>query len=154
MADDPRELARRLAEEAKKRLRTNGAEPPAAPAPPPPERSLEERAGTSRAKSALEALESAREEERKRGATPPPSPMTPPTTNRRLNTPVAAPTPRSGESARPSAYAQAPERILLEQLPGARADRMGPVAKPDVFRALWRAHRARALHEGDGQLVA
>jgi len=155
MAEDPRELARRLAEEAKKRLRTNGAEPPAAPAPPPPpERSLEERAGPGRTKSALEALESAREAERKR-ATPPPSAMTPPTTQRRPGTPAPSPTPRAADpAARASAYAQSPERIVLEQLPGARADRISPVTKPDVFRALWRAHRARALHEGDGQLVA
>ena len=154
-ADDPRELARRLAEEAKKRLRTNGAETPAAPmSPSPPERSLEERAGPGRAKSALEALESAREAERKRVATPV-SPMTPPTTNRRIVAPVGSPTPRTTESApRPSAYMQSPERIVVEQLPGARADRIAAVAKPDVFRALWRAHRARALHEGDGQLVA
>ncbi len=155
MAEDPRELARRLAEEAKKRLRTNGAEPPAAPAPPPPpERSLEERAGTGRTKSALEALESAREAERKRAATPV-SPMTPPTTSQRVGTPVSAQRLRAAETAaRPSAYAQSPERILAEQLPGARAGSIGPIANVDVFRALWRAHRARALHEGDGQLVA
>jgi hypothetical protein len=132
MAEDPRELARRLAEEAKKRLNTNGAEPPAAPPPPPPpERSLEERAGPSRARSALEALEAAREAERKRSATPPPSAMTPPTTERRVATPGYAPTPRA-----------------------ARAEHIAPVRNADVFRALWRAHRARAIHDGDGALVA
>jgi hypothetical protein len=44
--------------------------------------------------------------------------------------------------------------VIAAALPNARADRPVPVSNADVFRALWLAHRARALHEGDLALVA
>jgi hypothetical protein len=164
-AEDPRELARRLAEEARRRLQSNGA--PAAPppaAPPPPEKSLAERAGPARSKSALDAIAAAREAERSH--TPGPSSATTPPTTHRRSTPGPTPPARTADPrTRPSAYPEArpaaaagegrtPESVLAAQLPGARAERPIPVSNADVFRALWLAHRARALHEGDGALLA
>lgn len=182
--EDPRELARRLAEEAKRRLRDVPppvdepldelfADEPAGDtwtSPPEDEiesspsvqvvtRPLSERATGSptRPMSALEALAAAREAERNRTvvrSAPPP---------RAVPSPSPSPVPRpaspetNGEPVRapggPAPLDQV-EAIVRQQLPAAEVRPAVAITSAEVFRALWRAHRARAQHEGDVALVA
>lgn len=157
-AEDPRELARRLAEEAKKRLQSV---PPPTPDPEAAvaSRTVEERApaAPARTMTAMEALAAAREAERQRAAAPPPPP--PPAQTR------SAPTPQWGGGSSTTATEPAQQArtiapiaqfaaIVLEAFPGAKIEPATAVGAHDVFRALWRAHRARAVHEGDVGLVA
>jgi hypothetical protein len=176
-SEDPRELARRLAEEAKRKLNAR-AEP--APRPPDPidpvddddggpidevepdvviaSRPLAERASTSttsRQLSAMEALKAARDAEQRRT-----------TEGARARTPAAeaprqarAPGPPSPKPPAAAERSGAPQlgqagAVVAELLPGAVVESVNPVANPDVFRALWKAHRARAVHEGQLPLAA
>jgi hypothetical protein len=168
MSEDPRELARRLAEEAKRRLHETPApvphrnEPPAPPPvpepPAPPPRSLHERSAPSGGKmSAAEALAAAREAERRQREAPPPpapEPEVRPAAARTMPPPDVTPAPAAPRSAPPSVPPSNLAAVVLELLPGASVEPPIPVTNVDVFRALWRAHRARALHENDLALVA
>jgi hypothetical protein len=182
-AEDPRELAKRLAEEAKKRLkepapasRPSSHSPPNSSFPPAAEeisatdrsvadRAAAERAGTgSRPMSALEALAAAREAEKLRARQAPPQPAPPAarvpsdgelTGERMAVERQARPEQVRPEQARPG---QAPltsvSAVVRKVFPRAEVAPATAVTNPEVFRALWRAHGARALHEGDVALVA
>ena len=129
-------------------------------------RPLSERAagGGTRPMSALEALAAAREAEKQRAAVsrpPPPNRREPLRGVAERPTHSAAPTPKPEarqEAARPAVGGKAPlalvEAIVRDQYPGADVGPGVPVASAEVFRALWRVHRARAQHEGDVMLVA
>jgi hypothetical protein len=45
------------------------------------------------------------------------------------------------------------EAVITEVFSSAWVDKPTVVQSPDVFRALWRAHRTRAVHDGDLALV-
>ncbi len=156
MADDPRELARRLAEEAKAKLKSQDEDPrelarrlaeeakrkasqggtgPAADVPPPGKL------------SAKEALELERQRRREREAAPPSAPAPPPR-------PAAAPTDAtlSNETTSPGG-AGSVVGVIQAALPGASVVFRAPVTQVEVARALWQSHLARARQEGDPQLV-
>lgn len=148
------------------------------PEPPPdlptrfaaPSRSLAERAAASAPKksgmSAMEALAAARLAEAAEAAprpapkprpTPPPAPVA-----AQAPAPAApaaappAPEPAGATAARhvrPTPPAE-PASVFAELLPGASVEAPILVTQREVFRALWRAHRARAAHEHDLVLVA
>jgi hypothetical protein len=183
-AEDPRELAKRLAEEAKKRLkepspasRPGSHSPPPSSFPPmadeilsgnvPEDRPATERAGAgAKPLSALEALAAAREAEKraKQAAPVPPPPPGERTVERMAAERQARPEPISvGTVQRAPTQSVAPQgsaplgsvpAIVQKLFPRAQVAATTPVSNPEVFRALWRAHSARALHEGDIQLVA
>lgn len=163
-AEDPRELARRLAEEAKRRL--SGATP-AAPAPrdlpafedddggdfvpdDPPEPEIviaqtapaAERAQATSAQtmSALDALNAARARERVGGGA---APSLPPQT-------APAPAPRAAAAGPTGGVAG----VVAEAFPGSTLQTTQPVTNAEVFRAVWRAHRNRAIHARDLALLA
>jgi hypothetical protein len=46
-----------------------------------------------------------------------------------------------------------PGKIVLDLVPNAHIHRTLTVSNPDVFTALWRAHRVRAAHEGNLAVV-
>ena len=46
-----------------------------------------------------------------------------------------------------------PGQVVLDLIPGAHIHRTLTVSNPDVFTALWRAHRVRAAHEGNLAVV-
>lgn len=168
--EDPRELARRLAEQAKNRMKAPPEPVRAAPEPfdddPPeqdddgpaitmaPTRPAAERAATTRPMSALEALAAAREAEKRRSsesdardsraAEARPAERSPAPAER-----AAAPRPVSVAPIAPARAAA----VIGELFPNAVVEVPAPVGSPDVFRALWRAHRARAVHDGDTALA-
>jgi hypothetical protein len=176
-AEDPRELAKRLAEEAKKRLkepapasRPGSHSPPNSSFPPAAEERLSEqvsddrpaaeRAGAgSRPLSALEALAAAREAEKQRTKqAPAPAPVPPPVPGEKTGERMAA-----ERQARPEQAQRTPMQgaaplgqvtaVVHKLFPRAQVAPATAVPNPEVFRALWRAHSARALHEGDVNLV-
>lgn len=168
-AEDPRELARRLAEEAKRRMREPTPDvvqshiaqtPPAGE--PAIERPAAERAQASRPMSAMEALAAAREVEKQRAAlaqTPAPiaqsatapQPVAQPAASAHLHDPATNRQISPATTGRPSLSAVAP---LIKKLFGdVDVEPAVAVENAEVFRALWRAHGARALHEGDMFLV-
>ena len=137
-AEDPRELARRLAEEAKKRVQDE----PVAAAPPTPTRPM----------TAKEALAKARAERASGNASPslPPLPQT------------AAPVPMPAEERAftevvdleptmpiPGSSIVRVTRLISGLLSDATVLEQDPVLHLDVFRALWRAHLARARQDRD-----
>lgn len=165
-SEDPRELARRLAEQAKQRLAPAPA--PVEPLadddgdafvmdePPEPEIVIAQSApaaervgsGPGRTMSALEALNAARARERTgAGAAPPP---------RTPVSPAPMPAPAGTPAAPPSASASAagPAAVVAEAFPGSVIRSTQPVTNPDVFRAVWRAHRNRAIHSRDIALLS
>ncbi len=141
---DPRELARKLAEEARQRAAAQPAEPPpAAPTPTaseaPKKKSLADR--TAKRITVEDALKAAAHE-------PEPSPAPP-------AKPAAAP-PAPAPAAAPAAPIRptvAPEAIIVKSFTGAIVVRAVVVANGAVFRALWTAHRARANATGDVTLL-
>ncbi len=177
-AEDPRAMAKRLAEEAKERMGITQP-PTAAPAPkarpvaaaPPaaqPPKPLARRAARGGGLSAADALKAARARER----TPPPTPRTakpaprttassrsPVDTAQPTASPVAAPAARSAPpaaAAPPSTPATLPDpsAAILSLVPGAAVEPPVHMRSPEVFRALWRTHRTRAQHEGNVPLAA
>jgi len=177
-AEDPAALAKRLAKEAKARLTPGPA--PARKSPPKPPKaskarkakgSLASRAPRKKAKkNALEALQSYTEPSPepigRRVATPTPPPMraseilaavhsespsTPAPAPSRAAAPVA-PAPAKPAPA-PQAPAPVPTHLAVIQalLPNATIESERPVRRPNVFTALWAAHQARAVK--DGQLA-
>jgi hypothetical protein len=123
-------------------------------------RSLAERAAATKPKvglSAVEALAAARLAEARAQAPAPAKPAPRPVPAPAAPVPVQAapvqapPSPRP----RPPATAQHSDLSSLfgELLPGAAIEPPIPVTQLDVFRALWRAHRARALHDQQVELV-
>jgi hypothetical protein len=181
--EDPRELARRLAEEAKRRMASS---PPPAPAPqpdpvdedaddgwagaqddgdgpdirmaaPPP---VGERAGGgARQLTAMEALAAAREAEKNRPREP--EPVDPPAGEPdpdRSSASRPADRPRPVQQARSSRPGSAPlgkvANVVGEVFAEAVVEPPSPVENADVFRGTWKAHRARAVHDGDIQVAA
>lgn len=158
-SEDPRELARRLAEEAKAR----NTKPAAAPKPPPAKRSFADRAPKpTSAKAALQAaLEAeAREAEqaskadaarllveqaKQRLAAQAPAPVAAPAATPKAAAPKAAPV-----AAAPSTT---PASVLERRLPGYTVSRVVAVDERTTFAALWTAHRVRAAVEGDTALM-
>lgn len=172
--DDPRELARKLAEQAKARSLAKqlaeqakaraGAAAKPAPAPAP-KKSLAERAKAPL--SAKDALARALAEERAReeatAKAPAPAPKAAPAAAPAAPAPQAAPAPVQAAPApqAPADVTDAPAHaarpaadILAAKLPQATVLGETPVQNVAVFEALWTAHRARALAEGDWRLVA
>lgn len=156
-------------------------EPPSAdPDPdPPPDlpksfargRSLAERAAPAKPRkgmSAAEALAAARLAEaearspapersataRRAPAPPPPAPAppAPPAPAPTATAPAAAPAPAAARPA-PRAPAANPAGTFAELFPGASVEAPILVTQLEVFRALWRAHRARAMHDQQLELV-
>lgn len=126
-------------------------------------RPLAERAtgGGARPMSALEALAAAREAEKHRIAVsrPPPADRHEPVrathspgpgSHRPTLAPRAEPARVPAQSTAPLAQVDA---IVREHFPGADLGPAVAVSNVDVFRALWRAHRARAQHDGDVGLI-
>lgn len=150
--EDPRELARRLAEEAKQRAAAAAPAEPAAPSTslpdgPPPERL-----------TAQQALEREREARRQRKAqaapTPAPSPTAPtplPPPPTRTDLPPVDPT-ATNETTSPGGAVVA-VRVITAALPGSTVVSQAPVQQLEVARALWQSHLARAQREADPQLV-
>jgi hypothetical protein len=144
--------------------------PDADPDPePPPDlpttfargRSLAERAAAVQPRtglSAAEALAAARLAEMQAQAKPAarPAPAAAPSAHAapapapRPAAPAPAPRPTPAAAAPPSA----PPAGFADLLPGATIEPPIAVSQPEVFRALWRAHRARALHDRQLELVA
>lgn len=180
-AEDPRELARRLAEQAKARAAAavQPTPPPAPPPPPTPDpRRLADRAG--RPVSVEDALRRAIEEERSAAdrkeayrkeaarteqARADASRIAAEAKARleaeartRSEAEASAAALRAamrvavGEPAAPAA-AQAPMgdplHVLRERLGDAAVDQLKRVDNRVVFQALWQAHRARAVADGD-----
>jgi hypothetical protein len=87
-----------------------------------------------------------------RPAPPPPKPAAP------VSVPPqqAAPALAASRAAAPAPSGRLPDASLVfaELLPQAQIEAPIPVTQLDVFRALWRAHRARATHDGALELVA
>ncbi len=73
-------------------------------------------------------------------------------------TPAPAPPPAPEQVATPApappTLGAPPAAVILDLLPGAAVEAPMPVERPDVFQAVWRAHRTRALHERDFAAVA
>lgn len=182
--EDPRALAERLAREAKARLaaqkvaeareRAARTAPPAAPAVPSKKPSLAERAGQIRKPmSAKEALAAAIAAENQAATDPAAQPRVAgsPRPTARSATPATAP--RSAPPRQPAPEA-APSRqpvaatsgssaadvaraasVVATLLPGVKLQGAPvPVLQTEVFRALWQAHRVRALHDKDWSLVS
>ncbi len=144
-AEDPRELARRLAEEAKQRA--------AQAAPPDAEDEsgrLVEEAGTGRPLTAAEALERARSA-RKSGTAPSGKGGT-------GGTPRAPSPHAEGDLeptvAIPGGTAVVVSRLVTGLVPEGSVLTQEPIHQVEVFRALWRAHLARGRQDQDLQLVA
>jgi len=142
--EDPRELARRLAEEAKRR----------AAKPETPGSSLSDAPPPGKI-SAQEALRREREARKARqasgGASPRVDPSaTLPSSIDEVVRPSA--TTQSGEVTSPGGAA-AVVRVITSALPGANVVFQGPVTQIEVARALWRSHLARAQQDRDPQLV-
>ena len=154
-AEDPRELARRLAEEAKKRLREVPPPAAAAPAPRPPavDRPAAERSAPppKRKMTAQEALAAAREAEKQaaRQPKPPaPAPAPAPTPAVAASAPQSAPRSATANRAEPASFSIGDYgAIVLETFNNAGIGKAKPVPNREVFTALWRAHRTRATHE-------
>ncbi len=82
-------------------------------------------------------------------------PKTAPKTAAPKTTPAQAAAPKPVEAAAPEPVEAAdPTALIGELLPGATVDKPVIVKNPLVFRALWQAHRARALHDKDYSKVA
>lgn len=146
---DPRELARRLADEAKakalaKKLAEEAKARVAAAAPvasAPPARKL----------SALEAMRIAIDAEKAVASAPrpaevvvAPAPVAPPVA-------VAPPAPVAAPVVRPVHVD--PRAVIERRLPAFDLVEVRPVAQRDTFRALWTAHRVRAATEGDARML-
>ncbi len=164
-AEDPRDLARRLAEEAKakqlaRQLVEQAKAKSAAAARPPvveqAKRSLAER--TSKPVSVEEALRRAIEEEK---AAPAPKAAAPskPAAPATAPAPAAPPAAAAPVAAPAKPVAPAPvvlhdaQAVLRERLPGVHVVRAVTVSNRVVFSALWQAHRARALADKDLALL-
>ncbi|MEO0603682.1 MAG: hypothetical protein AAF211_19750 [Myxococcota bacterium] len=168
MAEDPRELARRLAEEAKAKLKTRDEDPrelarrlaeeakrKAAQAAPAPAPSAEPSvAGAPPEKlTAKQALAREREMRRQRQAsTPIPAPAPAPAAPRALPPRSAPDATMSSETTSPGGSG-AVAKVIHDVLPGAGIVFQSPVTQVEVARALWRSHQARAQQDQDPQLV-
>lgn len=171
-SEDPRELARRLAAQAKARAQ-GGSRPPSAPKKP---------------LTPQEALRLAIEAEQKAKAAPkPPSKPAPKPAAQAAPTPApkpvaqpsepstdvspaparhvpaaepapapqpAAPAPKAAApaAAAPDTYEAA--ALLTSRVAGASVAELLAIAQPMVFTALWKAHRARATKEADLTVLA
>lgn len=136
-AEDPRELARRLAEQAKQRIE-QGPPAPAAPMRP---------------MSAKEALAKARAE---RSAAPQTQPQMPMPAE---DEPWAAPDIEGGVDLEPTmpipgGAAVSVGRLITELMPHATVVEQTPIENIQVFRALWRAHLARAREDRNMPLAS
>jgi hypothetical protein len=179
--EDPRALARRLAEEAKSKLgaKSKSGAKAAAPkkkksrarkvpaAPTPPKKRLADRA--KRTMSASDALaaamaEEAEEEKKKapRKKSSKAAKAAAPKKAAAKKKPVAAAPAAEPvmsvpdavtENELPTLTAMDPAELLSAILPGIQVIRTVPVTQVAVFGALWQAHRARALHEADLNLA-
>lgn len=164
--EDPRELARRLAEEAKAKQLARQlveqakarANPPAEVKPPVVEqakRSLAER--TSKPVSVEDALRRAIADERnappkvdvvKPAARAPQAQAAAASVTPPAPAPsVAAPAPTPAPAAAKPVYLHDAAEVITTRLPGAQVVRTVVVAHRVVFDALWQSHRARALAE-------
>lgn len=139
--EDPRELARRLAEEAKRRAADNAVAPAPAIDAPPPEKL-----------TAMQALERERERRRQQeAAAPAPAPA--------ASAPTALPPRAPAVDATSASETTSPggtgavTRIVQAALPNATVVFQAPITQVEVARALWRSHQARAQQEQDPQLV-
>ncbi len=140
-------------------------------------RSLAERAAGTQPRqgmSAMEALAAARLAEaqaKKPAPAPRPAAPAPPSRPAPAQSAVAQPAAAQPAAARPAAPQPAPSpqpaqrpravadpadaaSVFAELLPGASVEPPIQVSQLDVFRALWRAHRARAQHDQVIELVA
>lgn len=173
-----REAKARLAAQKVAEARARAAQaapPPAAPAEAPKKTSLADRAGQIRKPmSAKEALAAAIAAENQAATDPaaqprvaasprPPSrtvtpdgPVSRPATARPAPASAPArPAPASATSAPAAADVARAASLVATLLPGAKLEGAPiPVVQADVFRALWQAHRVRALHEKDWALVS
>ncbi|MCB9681449.1 MAG: hypothetical protein H6733_08245 [Alphaproteobacteria bacterium] len=174
-SEDPRELARRLAQEAKaramaKKLAEEAKARVAAeqPAPEPaPKVSLADRAPkpmsardalkAAIAKEEAEAEARAKAEARRAAqaaAAPAPAPPTPPAPVASAPAPVPAAAPPPAVAPAPApALLKDPRGVLAERLPEATLHEVRAVAAPQVLQALFTAHRVRAAAEGDLALI-
>ncbi len=153
---DPVELAKRLAEEAMERagIRTPVGSPER---PAPPERSAATPSAPERSPAPSASERSAPRKPRLAERAPPPQVPIPP--EAAIAKWSARPAPPRSE--RPSHDLPAPATPLaaattelLTLLPDAVIRDERTITRLDVFRALWEAHRARALQEGDLATVA
>ncbi|MEN0062634.1 MAG: hypothetical protein AAGA48_10825 [Myxococcota bacterium] len=165
MAEDPRELARRLAEEAKAKLESQGEDPrdlarrlaeeakqklQTTPAP-----SLDD-APTGPKLTAKQALEREREARKQRKVAEAQAQTA--ATSLPPRTPTIDEVPRTRVEATQSSETTSPggagavARILSTAIPGATVVFSAPV-QAAVARAVWQSHRARAQAEHDAQLA-
>ena len=156
MSEDPRELARRLAAEAKQRHQSPAPEDPRELARRLAEQAKQRTAPpaipeVTRPLSAQEALAKARADRAaQQAATPQPMPPEPEGRGWEGATVDSEPTmPIPGGGA-----AIAVSRLVQSLMPGATVVDQAEVGNPEVFRALWRAHLARAQQDRNLELVA
>ena len=121
------------------------ATPRAAPA-----RSLRDRAMMGKKMSAADALAAAMASEAEREPKASQKVATPPQQTPAPSPPVA----QAAAEAAPPSLLRDPTALIAGLLPGANIETPIAVSNPAVFRALWQAHRARALHDKDYSRVA
>jgi hypothetical protein len=146
----------------KKRKKTGraAAAPKPTAAAAAPRVSLIDRAGASRQMSAQEALAAAlAQEDTAPAAAPVPTAAKPalakrrkPKRKRSAETAPAAETPAADEQ--PAAGTHDAGGVVIEVFSTAEIRKILAVSNRDVFRALWQAHKIRAVHEGDLGLAA
>ena len=95
--------------------------------------------------------------QREQATAPPPEPVQAeptPVAAPPAPSPPPAPEPAATPAPAPPTLGAPPAAVILDLLPGAAVEAPMPVERPDVFQAVWRAHRTRALHERDFAAVA
>lgn len=151
MSDDPRELARRLAAEAKAKADAAKAAAAAAKAAPAKGRSIFDRA--PKPKSAQDALAAALAAEKAAVAAPKPAPAPKAAKPAAKAKPAPKAAPVATPAPAPRAPSQDPATLIAKRLPGASVKSVKPVSNPDAVAAVWTAHRVRAATEGDRILL-
>lgn len=141
-AEDPRELARRLAEQAKQRHAPEAPSP--APGAPDPGRPLTAKEALAKARAARPSAPQAAQ-----GQFPMPSDDGPEAARANPSEVDLEPT-----MPIPGGAAIAVSRLLTQLVPEATVVEQSSVDNLVVFRALWRAHLARARQDRNLQLAA
>ncbi|MBX2796230.1 MAG: hypothetical protein KTR31_01135 [Myxococcales bacterium] len=163
MSDDPRELARQLAAQAKERLgQAESTEDPRALAQRLAAQAKAAAGGapaqpTGKPLTAAQALQRAREERAAKQRSAPQPPPAPTPGRAALSAPRdPASMPPGGLDVRmvPRDPGDTVAQLVAELLPGASVLQHAAISNHEVFQALWRAHLARGRQEGDPQLVA
>ena len=132
------------------------AAPPPASTEPPPKVSLMDRAGAGRQMSAQEALAAAlaQEDAAPAAAPTPEAAKAAPAKRRKSKRKRVAETAPAAAPAQPAAGTHDAGGVVIEVFSTAEIRKTFPVTNRDVFRALWNAHKIRAVHEGDLDLAA